>query len=161
MKKYCLLLAMLLGCSTTWAQGVFFLDETTHGSTLNVGTSTYIKCTGVDSMHSVGRGYDYWITVVGNCVGDTGVFHLVVDELDLRLNTMGGACADTLFVYDGVDTSADVICIQPPFQANIQAQPFQQIPAMINRNQACATETIRARVHCTTANANREIPVDD
>lgn len=109
MKKYCLLLAMLLGCSTTWAQGVFFLDETTHGSTLNVGTSTYIKCTGVDSMHSVGRGYDYWITVVGNCVGDTGVFHLVVDELDLRLNTMGGACADTLFVYDGVDTSADVI----------------------------------------------------
>lgn len=112
MKRYSLsLVFLLLCCTAVKAQMVeeHTLDANTHGSIINkISAGTRINCPGVDSTHSVGRGYDYWVTVIGDCT-DTFSMAFVIESLDLRFNESGNPCADTLFIYDGIDTSAPLI----------------------------------------------------
>jgi subtilisin-like proprotein convertase family protein len=111
MKKYCLFFALLFGSIAVNAQGLeeHALDANTHGSVFNMAVAgTRIYCTGVDSAHSVGRGYDYWVTVIGNCASPN-TMAFVIDDIDLRFNAVGNPCADTVFIYDGIDTSAPLI----------------------------------------------------
>ena len=144
MKKYILLLVMMLGWVTLPAQNieVYTLDASTHGSVIPMADAgTMIKCSGVDSTHSVGRGYDLWMTIVGSCTEPNTLF-LVVEDLDLRLSAAGTPCADTLFIYDGVDTSADVIWYATgntmyPSVMEVPARPTNTLQALTLRFKVC------------------------
>ena len=145
MKKYCLLLAILLGCATAvMSQDIeqYPLDASTHGMVINKSPAgTRIWCTGVDSAHSVGRGYDYWVTVVGDCT-EPYTMAFVIENLDMRFSASGNPCADTLFIYDGLDTSAPVIwyatgSVMMPSVTEIFASPNNAVQALTVRMKVC------------------------
>lgn len=146
MKKYCLLLAMLLlGCGAVVdAQDieVYNLDENLHGRVIQRSVAgTRIYCNGVDSTHSVGRGYDYWVTIIGNCVAPNTMY-FIIEDLDLRFSATGAPCADTLFIYDGIDTSAELIWyatgnIRTPMVNEIPVRPTNTMQALTLRFKVC------------------------
>ena len=144
MKKCFLLLALLLGCVAASAQDIeqYPLDATTHGSIFNKSSAgTRIYCTGVDSAHSVGRGYDYWVTVIGDCTAPY-TMAFVIEDLDMRFSASGNPCADTLFIYDGLDTSAPLIwyatgSIKMPSVNEIFASPTNTMQALTVRMKVC------------------------
>lgn len=144
MKKYFLLLAMLLGCYAATAQDIeqYELNANLHGSVINqsvAGTRIYYQ--GVDSTHGVGRGYDYWVTVVGICT-EPYTMAFVIEDLDMRFSASGNPCADTLFIYDGVDTSAPLLWyatgdIKTPSVTAIYSGPFNTSQALTVRIKIC------------------------
>lgn len=146
MKKFCLLIAIvLLGFTAVPAQEIveeFTLDAALHGRVINkIAAGTRIVCPGVDSAHSVGRGYDYWVTVVGDCT-DTFTMSFVFESLDLRFSATGNPCADTVFIYDGVDTSAPLIWyatgnIKTPSVNTIYAGPNNTTQSLTIRIKVC------------------------
>lgn len=145
MKRYYLILLSLLLCGyATTAQDIeeYSLDANNHGRVINKSVAgTRIYCLGVDSAHSVGRGYDYWITVIGDCSApDAMSFN--IEFLDLRFSTTGSPCADTLFIYDGIDTSAPVIWYatgnaRVPAVNTIYASPTNTLQALTVRFKVC------------------------
>lgn len=144
MKKYCLLLVMMLGCLMAPAQDIeqYELNAALHGQVINKSVAgTRIYWAGVDSTHGVGRGYDYWVTVVGDCTGEnTEAF--VIETLDMRFSAMGNPCADTLFIYDGMDTSAPLIWYSTgdrryPSVKEIYAGPQNTTQALTVRIKVC------------------------
>lgn len=145
MKKYCLLLVMLLtGFSVTAQQIVeeFTLDANLHGRVINkIAAGTRINCPGVDSAHSVGRGYDYWVTIIGDCT-DTFTMSFIIESLDMRFSESGNPCADTLFIYDGIDTTAPLRwyatgTTRSPAVNTIFASPTNTMQAMTIRIKVC------------------------
>ena len=111
MKKYCLLLVMMLGCLMAPAQDIeqYDLDASLHGRVITQSVAgTRINYHGVDSTHGVGRGYDYWVTITGVCTGEY-TMAFVVETLNMRFSATGSPCADTMFIYDGMDTSAPLL----------------------------------------------------
>lgn len=144
MKKYCILISvLLLGISAVFAQGsdTYFLDGNLHGQTINVESTARLKCDGVDSAHSVGRGYDYWVTFVGNCSGENA-FTITIDDFDLRMNALGTPCADTLFIYDGPSIYDEVIWfatgnVKTPSVMQVPARPTNTMQALTIRFKVC------------------------
>lgn len=146
MKKYCFILAVLLLSvgMPAMAQDIeqYELNAASHGAVLNKSAAgTRIYCRGVDSAHSVGRGYDYWITVLGDCSAPNAMA-FVIENLDLRYSTTGSPCADTLFIYDGIDTSAPVIWYatgnsRVPAVNEIFASPTNTLQALTVRFKVC------------------------
>lgn len=145
MKKYSLImLTLLMGLHMGHAQDIeqYSLDALSHGSVINKSIAgTRIYCDGIDSAHSVGRGYDYWITVVGDC-SLPNVMTFKIETLDLRFSTSGNPCADTLFIYDGVDTSAPLLWYatgnaMSPATRNIYVGPNNTMQALTVRYKVC------------------------
>lgn len=145
MRKYCLLIAiMLLGWTAVSAQDIeqYELNADLHGVVLNKSSAgTRIYCNGVDSTHSVGRGYDLWVTVLGDC-SEPNTMAFVVEDLDLRMSAAGTPCADTVFIYDGVDTSAPLIwyatgSVRHPSVNEIFAGPNNPLQALTLRFKVC------------------------
>lgn len=145
MRKYCLLIAiMLFGWTAVSAQDIeqYELNADLHGVVLNKASAgTRIYCNGVDSTHSVGRGYDLWVTVLGDCT-EPNTMAFVVEDLDLRMSAAGTPCADTVFIYDGVDTSAPLIwyatgSVRHPSVNEIFAGPNNPLQALTLRFKVC------------------------
>lgn len=145
MKKYCLLIAIVLfGCTSVSSQIVeeYFLDASLHGSIINkVPAGTRIICTGVDSAHSVGRGYDYWVTVVGDC-NQSFTMAFVIESLDMRFSASGAPCADTVFIYDGVSPADPLIWyatgdVKTPSVNKVYAGPSNTMQALTIRIKVC------------------------
>ncbi len=118
------------------------LNAASHGRVINKSVAgTRIYCQGVDSAHCVGRGYDYWITVLGDCNAPEAMT-FVIEDLDLRFSTTGSPCADTLFIYDGIDTSAPVLWyatgnVRIPTVKEIFASPTNTTQALTVRFKVC------------------------
>ena len=103
---------MLAGMVALQAQDIenIFLDATTHGQVRplsNSGTKIFDD-QGPGGNYTVSENADYWYTITSICSGDAKLC-LVVEEVDLRKKNNGTPCPDTLFVYDGPDTSAPVL----------------------------------------------------
>lgn len=146
MKKYCLLLAaMLFTCIGLNAQNLeeYNLDANLHGRVINKPVAGMIIYDdgGISGNYSVSRGKDYWVTVVGDCTG-TNTMAFVIQYLDLRFSAQGNPCADTLFIYDGVDTSADMIWfatgnISNPTVSEVPVRPTNAMQALTLRFKVC------------------------
>ena len=146
MKRCRILLALfVLGlASPAMAQNIeqYELNENLHGQVINkAGVGTRIYCLGVDSTRSVGRGYDYWVTVLGDCM-DSNAMAFVIEDLDLRFSSSGTPCADTVFIYDGIDTSAPLKWyatgnMRVPAVKEIFAGPNNPLQALTLRFKVC------------------------
>lgn len=105
MKKLFLLLGVgLLSMATTqlWGQSIitYYVCDSTNGQTYNVNHSTEIvgvKDNGGNGRYTQG---DFHLTLKGSC-DSIYRFSLRIDELDI-------ACTDTLYIYDGPNTSSPI-----------------------------------------------------
>lgn len=83
------------------------MDASTHGTTVTypVGGSLTIsdddsQGPGAPTSGHYAAGCDYTLTIGGPCTGDT--------LLGLKINMLDISCIDTLYIYDGADTTAPV-----------------------------------------------------
>lgn len=143
-RSYFILLGLLLGVFAAAAQDIeqYPLVAGNHGRIINKSPAgTRIYCDGIDSAHSVGRGYDYWLTVIGDCTAPN-VMTFKIETLNLRFSESGNPCADTLFIYDGVDTSAPVLWYatgnnMTPAVRDIYVSPNNVMQALTVRFKVC------------------------
>lgn len=109
MKKIFTLIALVLGlgCSSLMAQVTYInLNASVHGTTVSgPGGAMAILDDGTDTG-SYSGGHDYWVTIESNCdsMDTTGVKHICFDVQDIDID-----CNDTLYLYDGPNTSSPVM----------------------------------------------------
>lgn len=113
MKKILSLFAVawLLSLGALQAQdvGVYRLDATTNGTTLSLAAEGGAVTLRDDDSQGQGApdagypmsGIDYSITIEGNCTGE--------NRLAIRVGELSVHCLDTLYIYDGPNTSSPLI----------------------------------------------------
>lgn len=86
-------------------------------------------------------GVDYWITLTGSCTAPNA-FSLLIEEVNLRRKSNGTACADTVFIYDGVGITAPLLWYatgneMSPVASTIYASPSNVAQALTIRFKSC------------------------
>lgn len=145
MKKQVFILAILLIAGTVLhAQGIttVYLDNTTHNTTQTVGSDGTRILGTPQGAQNYNAGIDYWMTITGNCSG-TNAFSFTVEDVNLRRKSNGTACADTMFIYDGVGINAPLLWYATGEEVNpatftVYASPSNVAQALTVRLKSCS-----------------------
>ena len=114
-----LLTAMIGFLADAMAQGGYIirLDESTHGSILQMQGNPYTirdddsRGYGAPDAGGYQYGKDYMITISGGCP-DGSRLSFLIDELSV-------SCLDTIYVYDGPDTTGTLVAKFNSFTGNV------------------------------------------
>ena len=118
---------MLGLCGAAWSQGgaeVLSLDETIHNTIRPVGADGNIIVDDGGLEGNYTQGHDYWVSITGACP-EPNAFVFRIDMVDI-------AAGDTMFIYDGVDTSAPLLWYNTagestPRTTNVFASPANNV----------------------------------
>ena len=145
MKKYSIILLLMLVLSggVSWGQIIqsYNLDATIHNTVMP------LPSTGIRFFDDGGdgegytNGSDYWVTVSTGC-DSPYVMTFSIELLNLRFNTAGIPCADTLFVYDGPTINDSLLWyatgeIFVPYTRSVYISPENTSGMMTLRLKAC------------------------
>lgn len=112
-----LLLAMLLPGQSNAQQITVRMDASTHGSVIQMDGGAVVvrdddsQGPGAPTAGAPTPGCDYYVTFVGGCA-DGARMYLVVSELSV-------SCIDTVYVYEGADTTGPLLVKFNSFTGNI------------------------------------------
>ncbi|MBQ9417239.1 MAG: gliding motility-associated C-terminal domain-containing protein [Bacteroidales bacterium] len=142
-KRVALWLCLVLGLMQLHGQEVLVLDASSAGTSHQVSRdgTRIVDDGGTGGAYAAGGISDRYITITGECEQPYG-FQLSVEQLDFRRKRNGEACPDTLFVYDGADTSASLLWFATgnsfmPHTYIIYASPSNTAHALTVRFKVC------------------------
>ena len=148
MKKIALVVIMLcaVGCMQLYAQGgitEIILNASTNGDTIDgVAAPTYLYDDGGQSATVYEGGHDYYIVVGGICDSADSNLHLSV-----LINNYDIAPQDTLYIYDGGNTSAPLLV---KLNNNFVSDSGAQFTITPSNTEKLLTIRFRTKVHDST-----------